>query len=112
MERDLQRYPNDDNGDVLWQIASSGADLSYPREIDFAVVFTEEESALQFAFGVLRNYFKVQVSPYEESEVFPWQVYVHVVMQPAHAEITAFEQMLGEQAQLLGGRNDGWGFES
>lgn len=39
MQRNLDLYPKDDNGDTLWHIAQQGVDLSTPREIAFSVVF-------------------------------------------------------------------------
>lgn len=35
MQRNLDLYPKDDNGDTLWHIAQQGVDLSTPREIAF-----------------------------------------------------------------------------
>jgi hypothetical protein len=37
------------------------------------------------------------------------QVYLHRVLRPTHAAITAVETDLARAAESLGGRNDGWG---
>ena len=34
-ERDLELFPNDDNGDVLWQMAQDGDDLTEAHEIEY-----------------------------------------------------------------------------
>lgn len=112
MERDLTIFPQDDNGEVLWRISQRGIDLTEDREIDFAVVFRTKESALKFGILALQNEVKVSFSSYEENEEFPWQIYVHPVMEPSHENITEFETSLGEQALAYDGRNDGWGFGS
>ena len=112
MERDLTAFPQDENGDVLWRIAQHGVDLTEAHEIDFALVFPTREAALKFAVFALQTEAKVSFSSYEENEEFPWQVYVHPVMEPTHVDITAFESFLGTRAEQLGGKNDGWGFES
>lgn len=109
MKRDRARFPDDENGDVLWRMAENGDNLSTPREIDFSVIFPTEEAALRFAVHLLRNDQKVSFSEYEEHDELPWQVEVHPFMEPTHENITGFEKQLGEDAAEFGGRNDGWG---
>lgn len=109
MTRDYARFPDDENGDVLWRMLEEGDDLSKPREIDFSVIFPTEQAALQFAVHLLRNDQKVSFSAYEEHDELPWQVQVHPFMEPTHENITGFENQLGEDAAEVGGRNDGWG---
>lgn len=109
MERDFTKFPDDENGDVLWDMANDGDNLSVPREVDFSVVFPTEEAALKFAVHLLRNDQKVSFSAYEENEEMPWQVQAHPVMEPTHENISGYEAQLGEDATQFGGRNDGWG---
>jgi hypothetical protein len=59
MARDYSRFPADENGDALWRMAEAGDDLTKPREVDFAVIFPTEGTALQFAVHLLRNGQKV-----------------------------------------------------
>lgn len=105
----LPPFPDDENGNVLRTMASRGDKLDQPREIDFNVIFPSEDQALAFAITLLRGGAKVSFSDYEENEEMPWEVTVHPVMVPNHADITAFETMLEAEAEPLGGRNDGWG---
>jgi hypothetical protein len=42
-------YPNDANGDALRRMEAQGDDLSRPRNIDFSVVFSDKNSADEFA---------------------------------------------------------------
>lgn len=109
MARDPALFPDDENGDILWQMAESGDNLAKTREIDFSVIFPSEEAALKFAFYLLRSKQKVSFSSYEENPELPWQVQVHPVMPPTHGNISAYESQLAEDAKPLGGRNDGWG---
>ncbi|HEY5807790.1 MAG TPA: ribonuclease E inhibitor RraB [Povalibacter sp.] len=109
MKRDYTRFPDDENGDVLWQMLGNADNLSKPREIDFSVIFPTEEAAIQFAVHLLHNDQKVSFSAYEEHDELPWQVQVHPFMEPTHENITGFENQLGEDAAEFGGRNDGWG---
>ena len=72
MKRDYTAFPDDENGDVLWQMLEDGDDLSKPREVDFPVIFPTEDAALQFAVHLLRHAQKVSFSEYEEHDEMPW----------------------------------------
>lgn len=102
-------FPDDENGQVLQYMAEQGDNLSIPREIDFAVVFPTEEAALKFAVILLRKGQKVSFSEYEEGEDMPWQVLAHPFMEPSYENISGYEDALAEDADELGGENDGWG---
>ncbi|MES1153752.1 MAG: ribonuclease E inhibitor RraB, partial [Rhodanobacter sp.] len=95
MHRDPLLFPDDENGDVLWQMAQAGDDLSIPREVDFAVIFPSEDDALKFAVHLLRSDQKVSFSSYEEHGELPWQVLAHPFMQASHENISGFERLLG-----------------
>jgi hypothetical protein len=109
MKRDPLQFPNDENGDTLWRMTEEGDDLSIPREVDFSVIFPNEDSALQFAVHLLRNEQKVSFGPYEGSPSMPWQVQAHATMLPTYENISGFEALLERDSAALGGRNDGWG---
>lgn len=112
MKRDLTLYPQDPNGDVLWELAQKGEDLTTEREIDFPVLFPTEAAALQYAVELLKQGQKVSFTAYDEDDDLPWQVTAHQTMLPLHADIGELEELLDEGAQPLGGRTDGWGFYS
>ena len=102
-------FPDDENGDVLRRMQSSGDDLSRAREIDFTVVFPDEQSAGEFAAALLDERVKVEVKRADCAPGLPWDVLVQIFMVPDHGEITVMEATLAKRAALLGGRNDGWG---
>ena len=109
--KDHVAFPDDENGDVLRQMAEQGDDLSIPREIDFSVIFPTEDAALRFAVLLLRNGQKVSFCEYEEDEERPWQVQAHPFMVPSHENISGYESLLANEAEAFGGENDGWGCE-
>jgi hypothetical protein len=109
MERDYARYPDDENGDVLWKMLQGGDNLDIPREVDFAVIFPDEQAAMDFAMRLLRYGQKVSFGRYEGVAGFPWQVQAHPIMVPSHEHVSGYERQLGKDAAALGGRNDGWG---
>lgn len=110
MQRNPTLFPDDDNGDVLWRLASAGDDLSIPREIDFTLDFADEQSALDCGMFLFRNELKVQLeSPAEDDPTSSWSVLVVANMTPRHAEITHFEQYLQDVAEHYAGSCTGWG---
>ena len=109
MPRDYERFPEDENGDVLWNMSQDGDNLAKNREVDFSVIFPNEEAAMSFAVLLLRNGQKVSFSPYEGNAKLPWQVHAHPVMTPTHEAVTRYENQLAIDAKPLSGRNDGWG---
>jgi hypothetical protein len=109
MQRNANQFPDDENGDVLWNMHCDGDNLTTPREVDFSVIFPTEDAAMQFAVHMLKNEQKVSFSAYEGNEELPWQVQVHVVMVPTHENISGYEAQLADDAAKFLGRNDGWG---
>lgn len=45
MTRDYEQFPDDDNGNVLWQMHEDGDDLTEPHEIEYSIAFTTQEQA-------------------------------------------------------------------
>ena len=45
MTRDKQLFPDDEIGDALWALQEDGEDLSFEREVEFAVIFPDEQGA-------------------------------------------------------------------
>jgi|SRR5215469_3326166 len=87
----------------------AGRDLTRPRNIDFMVVFPNENAAEQFAGQVRALGYTVSVKFTEADKECPWDVVIVKNMVPTHEGITAFENFLEQTASSLGGRNDGWG---
>jgi hypothetical protein len=101
------KYPNHAHRDALRRVEAQGDDLT-PRNIEFTVVFPNQNSASQFArhIGALGSAVSLELS--ETVEGFPWDVIVVKHMAPSHNEIGEFETALQTVAGALGGRNDGW----
>lgn len=111
MIRDLEKFPNDDNGDVLWQMHEDGDDLSEVHEIEYTLVFTEQEKAEQCALHLLHE--EQRISLYqddnEETGSIEWILVVYIHMEPEHEDIVDLEQWLGKIAESFAGEYDGWG---
>jgi hypothetical protein len=88
---------------------ANGDDLTRPRDIDFVVVFPDEEAANSFATHFRKLEYNVSVEFEGTVKELPWDVVVVKHMTPTHREISDFEDELEVLATPLGGRNDGWG---
>ncbi|MBO3273889.1 ribonuclease E inhibitor RraB [Pseudomonas schmalbachii] len=108
MTRDIQLFPADEIGDALWALQEDGEDLSFEREVEFAVIFPDEQAAMEFAVMLLQNGQKVACSEYDGNDQLPWQVLAYPVMEPTHENISAYESLLAEHSEELGGKTDGW----
>ena len=102
-------YPDDENGDVLRRMEANGDNLSRPRDIDFSVVFPNENAAQEFAKHFQNGGYKATVSFAQVKPDHPWDVLVVKQMIPSHSAITEFENELQQIASNLDGYNDGWG---
>jgi hypothetical protein len=102
-------HPDDDNGDVLRRMEADGDDLSRARNIDFTVVFPDENSAQAFSKQCQELGYEASVAFAETVKAFPWDVVIVKHMTPLHQEISDFESLLQGVAETLGGHNDGWG---
>lgn len=109
MVRDFSKFPDDENGNTLWNMALQGDDLSERRDVEFTVAFRTEDEALKFGEILLFNRQQVLLCDNEESDDYPYDIIVTVAMVPSHKEITDFEDLLHKYAKDLDGINDGWG---
>jgi hypothetical protein len=101
-------FPDDDNGNVLRDMANRGDDLSKSRDIDFAVTFDNEIMAGRFLEVSLRVGLRSEL---DESIEVPgtWDVIITSYMTPTHDAISQMEDRLAKLSVPFGGRNDGWG---
>jgi Regulator of ribonuclease activity B len=105
--RDFSLYPKNENGDVLWNMAKSGDDLTKARKIDFFFIFREKNSALQFCERMRLQGFHTSLSYFDEKQ--SWDAECSIRLVPTHAQVTAVESQLSITAQAFDGKADGWG---
>lgn len=108
MERDLALFPDDNNGNALWQMLQEGDDLSQAREIEFSVIFPNQELALKFGHLLLENNQKLSFCAYQENEEFPWEITAYPEMPASYENIAAYQNLLQASSEPLKGQFDGW----
>ncbi|WP_180135675.1 ribonuclease E inhibitor RraB [Acinetobacter sp. YH12070] len=109
MTRDFKQFPDDDNGNVLWQMQQDGDDLSVPHEIEYSIAFSNEAQAEQCALYLLKEEQKMSLFQDEESDRVEWIITVYVYMEPDYEDIVDLEQWFIKIAEQYSGEYDGWG---
>ncbi len=111
MTRDYEHYPDNDNGNLLWEMYEDGDDLTEPHEIEFSIVFETLEQAEKCALHLLQQEQKIslfQEDP-EESGSNLWVLNAHVTMIPEYEDIEDLEEWFTRIATEFNGEYDGWG---
>jgi hypothetical protein len=108
MNRDIAKFPDDEHGDALWNMAKQGDELGKERDIEFTVAFQAEEEALKFGEVLLFNRQQVLLYDTDNSD-YPYNIVVTVAMIPSYRKILDYEKLLDEHASKFNGLNDGWG---
>ena len=109
MTRNYELYPDDDNGNVLWQMHTDGDDLTEPHEIEYSLAFKSEEQADQCALYLFKEEQKISIFEDTEGESSEWIITIYVYMEPEHSDIVDLEEWFTKIAEQHGGEYDGWG---
>lgn len=107
MTRDYQQFPDDDNGNVLWQMHQDGDDLHEAHEIEYSIAFQNQQHAEQCALFLLHEEQKITLFQDEESQL--WFITIYVYLEPEYEDIVELEQWFTKISLQYQGDYDGWG---
>lgn len=107
MTRDYQQFPDDDNGNVLWQMAQDGDDLSVAHEIEYTIAFNVQENAEKCALYLLQE--EQKISLFNDEDEGEWFITAYIYMEPDYADIVDLEEWFSKIAAQFSGEYDGWG---
>lgn len=109
MTRDFEKFPEDDNGNLLWQMHEDGDDLDEIHELKFSMYFKTQELAEKCAISLLLE--EQKISLYLDEEVHPneWVITIYVNLFPEYEDIVDLEQWFTKIAEQFDGEYDGWG---
>lgn len=108
MSRDYQKFPDDDNGNTLWQMHQDGDDFSEPHEIEFSLGFSDEITAERCALYLLHEEQKISLVPNPE-QANELILTIYISLQPNHADIVDLEAWLNKIATDFKAEYRGWG---
>lgn len=111
MTRNYELFPDDDNGNLLWQMFEDGSDLNEPYEVEFSMVFEQQQQADQCALHLLHQEQKISLYQEDQSDEQSqlWVLNVHINMILLHGDLVDLETWLSAIAQQFNGQYDGWG---
>ena len=100
-------YPNNDDGDALRRVASMGADMSRPMDIDFYVCVPDQHSGDSVACLASGRGYRTEVIYDDEDDA--WDCYCTKTMLATYDRVVAAQRELDELSRPFRGRCDGWG---
>ena len=111
MTRDYQQFPDDENGNLLWQMVEDGGDLTEPYEVEFSMAVEHKEQAEKCAVNLLHQ--EQKISLYQEDQHTDqenlWILNVHINMILEYQDVVDLEEWFTKIAKEFGGQYDGWG---
>ena len=99
MTRNFEQFQDDDNGNVLWQMAEDGDDLTEANEIEFSIAFQTEEQAEKCALYLLKEEQKISMFEDDDSDTAEWVITIYVYMEPEYSDIVDLEEWFGKIAE-------------
>ncbi len=88
--------------------SQDGDDLTQTREVEFSMIFTDEQLALKFGQLLLENNQKLSFCPNPNDEEYPWEITAYPEMAASYENITAYQHLLETSSEPMQGKFDGW----
>ncbi len=110
MERDLEMFPHDDIGNLLWDVYQAHGELIFELEgeIEFSVIFAEQSQALKFGQFLLENGQKLSFSPFQGNDALPWEITAYPVMLLSYENLINYQALMVSSSESYLGVFDGW----
>ena len=103
----MNNFPGNADGDALRHLTESGADMTSPMIIDFAVAIPDEPTGKAIALKAIATGYKASVD--QDSESSEWTCYCSKSMFVTYTDIINCQLELDKIAVAYGGFVDGWG---
>jgi len=103
----MTNFPDNADGDALRRLAESGADMTSPMVIDFAVAIPDESTGRAIALKAIEIGYKTNVG--QGSESSEWTCYCSKAMFATYEDVLNCQLELDKIAVAYGGFANGWG---
>ena len=97
------QFPDDENGQLLAEIAAAGIDLSKMHQVDFYILFEQQSDAEKFAKEVVADTLVQHAELEKCQDTGVWEVITQVQMVPEHTLLGQAEQYIESIANNLNG---------
>ena len=106
---DRTNFPNDDDGEVLFRLASKGVDLSQKRRIDFSCYASDKSVAEEIVEDLKTYGYEARVFVDDGAEGSgDVSVYAAITMLPEHALLLIEQDRLNAILKHHSAKCDGW----
>jgi Regulator of ribonuclease activity B len=108
--RDSNVFPEDAIGNLLWSIYQEHGELvlELECEVEFSVIFAEQEAALKFGQFLLENGQKLSFSPFQGNEALPWEITAYPMMVLNYENLVNYQALIMSSSESYLGVFDGW----
>ena len=103
----MNSFPGNADGDALSRLAESGADMTSPMVIDFAVAIPDESTGRAIALRAIKIGYKTRVD--QDLESSEWTCYCSKAIFATYEDVLNCQLELDKIAVAYGGFADGWG---
>ncbi|CAM4257464.1 ribonuclease E inhibitor RraB [Pseudoalteromonas byunsanensis] len=103
------QFPDDDNGQLLAEMAEAGIDLTQFHTVDFFILFEQKPQAESFIKAISDDELAPHTQLQQCKDTGVWEVITSVKMVPEHQLLSQTEQYLESIANGHEGYGDGWG---
>jgi len=98
-------FPDDPDGDALFQVAQLGSDLSQPMEIDFIIAVPDEAAGKSIARAARAAGYATEVATDDNGD---WICYCSKEMIATYEAVVLAQEELRDLSAPHGGEPDGW----
>ena len=108
--RPVDRFPDDEDGDVLWMLERHGADLACAHDIEFHMLLPTKHQAYRFMdmMAIMLSDFDTDLTASPDDEL-PFQVTCIGCLVPEYDTIIRYRAAIDQLARAHGGHENGWG---
>lgn len=106
MNLSLEKFPKDEDGQVLKMLYKEGVDFNKSQNVDFFVAIPDKKSGEAVLKALSDDGFNCELE--EDDETKDWTCYCFVNMLLVHKDIVNIQKRLDEISQPYDGYSDGW----
>ena len=102
-------FPDDENGQLLAEIAAAGVDLNQTVDVDYFHLFEKKPDAEKMLAAVKDAHPEAKLKLFEDDTPGVWDVSCSVAITPSYDNICQYEKVFETIAEQHRGYADGWG---
>jgi hypothetical protein len=102
-----EKFPNDEDGQVLKMLYKQGVDFNKTQDVDFFIAVPDKKSGEAVLNSLRDDGFICELEQDDETE--EWTCYCFIKMLLNYEDISDIQKRLNGLSKPYGGQTDGWG---